>query len=195
LNLILGVTQFAKGLFDDAMQDFLRTSRKFPDLELPLYFLGLAGDAIKRNLPETLDLVQAYSNRHPDQFWPFYFLGHAAFQAARASHASQDLQEAESLLKKSIELNPGYAESHLDLGNVYFQQKLWQQAVQEYQKAISLQPALTEAHFRLYRAYLQVGDSTRAQREMEIHQRLQRQEEQASARQRQVTVFLYNLHK
>jgi tetratricopeptide (TPR) repeat protein len=160
-----------------------------------LYFLGLAGDAIKRNLPETLDLVQAYSNRHPDQFWPFYFLGHAAFQAARASHASQDLQEAESLLKKSIELNPGYAESHLDLGNVYFQQKLWQQAVQEYQKAISLQPALTEAHFRLYRAYLQVGDSTRAQREMEIHQRLQRQEEQASARQRQVTVFLYNLHK
>lgn len=193
LNLALGVTQFAKGLFDDALQGFLATARKFSDSELPVYFLGLAGDAIKKYPPETSELVRAYSQRHPEQFWPFFFLGHVAFQAARTSQSPQDLQDTERLLKKSIELNPAFADSHLDLGNVYFLQEQWDPAIREFQKAISLQRDLAEAHFKLYRAYQQVGDSTRAQQEKEIHEKLQQQEAEASMQKRQVTIFLYKL--
>jgi tetratricopeptide (TPR) repeat protein len=177
------------------LQDFLRAAQDFPDIEMPLYYLALASDASKKELPETRELVETYSNRHPDQFWPLYFLGHAAFQIARTSQLPSDLQHAESLLKKSIELHPGYADAHLDLGNVYFQQHLWKEAIQEYEEAVSQQPDLIEAHFKLYRAYLQVGDSAHAQREKNTRERLQQQETEQDARQRQVSVFLYNLQK
>ena len=194
LNLALGVAHFARGLYDDSLQDFLRTAREFPDIEMPLYYLALASDASKKDLPETCELVQTYSHRHPDQFWPLYFLGHASFQTARTSQTPNDLRHAESLLKKSIELRASYADSHLDLGNVYFQQELWKEAIKEYERAISLQPDLIQAHFKLYRAYLQVGDSAHAQREKNIRQRLQQQETEQDARQRQVSIFLYKLH-
>jgi tetratricopeptide (TPR) repeat protein len=160
---------------------------------MPLYYLALANDASKKGMPETLELLQTYSHRHPGQFWPLHFLGHASFQTARTSQSPSDLRYAESLTKKSVGLQGSYADSHLDLGNVYFQQELWKEAMKEYEKAISLQPDLIQAYFKLYGAYLQVGDSAQAQREKNIRQRLQQQETERGARQRQVSIFLYKL--
>ena len=193
LELALGVAHFAKGMSNEAMGDFLTTARKFPDSELPLYFLALAGDALRANLDEIRDLVRAYANRHADQFWAYSYLGHDALQAARNSPSAGDLQEAENLLKKSIELQPSYPDSHLDLGNAYFQQKRWQEAIEEYEEAIRLKPTLTEAHYKLYRVYAQLGNAAGAREEMEIHRRLQQQEAPQDLTQAQVSTFLYKL--
>jgi tetratricopeptide (TPR) repeat protein len=193
LDLTLGVAHFAKGMSNEAMEDFLTTARKFPDSELPLYFLALAGDALRADLDEIRDLVRTYASRHPDQFWAYSYLGHDALQAARTSLSSDALLEAEKLLKKSIELQPSYPDSHLGLGNAYFQQKRWQEAIEEYEKAIRLNPTLTEAHYKLYLTYAQVGNAARAHGELEIHQRLQQQEAPHDLTQAQVRTFLYKL--
>jgi predicted Zn-dependent protease len=71
LSLAFGVAHIARGLADDAMEDFLRTTKQFPDSEQPLHFLALAEQAGHKSLPETRELVQAYSDRHPNRFWPY----------------------------------------------------------------------------------------------------------------------------
>src|SRR5262249_25511126 len=193
LDLTLGVAHFAKGMSNEAMEDFLTTARKFPDSELPLYFLALAGDALRADLDEIRDLVRTHASRHPDQFWAYSYLGHDALQAARTSLSSDALLEAEKLLKKSIELQPSYPDSHLELGNAYFQQKRWQEAIEEYEKAIRLNPTLIGAHYKLYLTYGQVGNAGRAHEELELHQRLQQQEAPHDPTQAQVRTFLYKL--
>ena len=193
LHLALGVARFAVGSFDSAMEDFRQTAEIFPDAALPLSFLALASDATGKEIPQTVALVKTYSARHSDEFWPYYYLGHVALQSARTSQSPDEVTSAAGLLERSIELRPDYPDSHLELGNAYAAEHQWSKAIQQYEKAINLKPDLTEAHYKLSRAYLAIGDRVRAQRQTEIHQRLQRQDDLGDLRRRQVSVFLYKL--
>jgi tetratricopeptide (TPR) repeat protein len=195
LSLALGVARIARGLVDDAMKDFLRTAKQFPDDEQPLYSLALAEESGHKNLLGTRELVQSYSDRHPDRFWPYYYLGHVAFLDARSSQSADDLRKAQRLLAKSLEIRPDYADAHLELGNVYAQNQRWQEAVEEYLKTVSLKPDLAEAHYKLYRAYLEAGDKAHAQEQFEVQRELRAREDQEDLRQRQVSTFLYQLRE
>jgi len=195
LSLALGVARIARGSFDDAMKDFLRTAKQFPDSEQPLYLLALAEETAHKNLPETRELVQAYSERHPERFWPYYYLGHAAILEARILQSAGDLERARGFLAKSLEIRPDYADAHLELGNVYAQNQRWPQAVEEYLKAVSLEPDLAEAHYKLYRAYLGAGDEVHAQEQFEIQRKLRDREDRQDLRQGQVSTFLYQLRE
>jgi tetratricopeptide (TPR) repeat protein len=177
------------------MKDFLRTAKRFPDSEQPLYLLALAEEAGHKNAPETRELVQSYSDRHPERFWPYYYLGHVAFLDARALQSAGDLEKAQRLLAKSLEIRPDYADAHLELGNVYAQNQRWPEAIEEYLRVVSLKPDLAEAHYKLYRAYLEAGDKVHAQQQYEIQRRLREREDQQDLRQRQVSTFLYQLRE
>ncbi len=195
LRLALGVAYFGRGQFSESLQCFLETAQKFPDVELPLYFLALAADATGKNLEETQPLLEAFLGRHPKQFWPYYFLGHFASRGALSSQLAGDFQHALDLLSKSIALEPNYPDSHLELGNTYFQLKRWQEASEEYQKALRLNPNLAEAHYRLAQCYFHTGKTDEGEKEMETHRKLKQGEAQETLRLRQVKVFLYKLRR
>jgi tetratricopeptide (TPR) repeat protein len=195
LSLALGVARIARGLVDDATKDFLRTAKQFPDDEQPLNVLALAEETAHKNLPETRELVQSYSDRHPDRFWPYYYLGHVAFLDARISQSADDLRKARRLLARSLEIRPDYADAHLELGNVYAQDQRWPEAVEEYLKTVNLKPDLAEAHYKLYRAYLEAGDKVDAQQQLEMQRKLREREDQQDLHQRQVSTFLYQIRE
>ena len=195
LRLIQGVSYFGRGLYKESVDTFFEAARRFPDAELPLYCLAQAAGVTGDRIDEIQALVAAYAERHPGQSWPYYFLGQLACQHAETTGRAEDIEKAGPLLRKSIELDPGYAEAHYQFGNLYSTLTRWRDAAEEYRKAIKLQPSMSEAHYRLARTYRHLGDSTNAQMEFQIHQRLAQEESERSRRDQDLQVFLYKLSR
>jgi tetratricopeptide (TPR) repeat protein len=195
MRLVLGVAYFGRGRFTESTQSFSETAKRFPELELPLYFLALAADSTGKDLEETRELLEEYRERHPEQFWPYYFLGRYALHPDVSSEQKADPDRAERLLKESLKRKADFADAHYELGNVYSTQKRWSQAIEEYQKATHLNPKLSEAHYRLARAYRHTGDLPGSLREVDVHRKLKQEEAQEALRLRQVRAFLYKLRQ
>lgn len=136
-------------------------------------------------------MVAAYAQSHPARAWPFYYLGQLA--ASQTEAGPDKLREAESLLKKSIALDPNYAESYYQLGNAHAKLGAWHEAADDYRKAVTLKPTLAEAHYRLAEADRKLGNSSAAQKEFAIHQSLMQQQSQQNLRDQDMQTFLYKL--
>jgi tetratricopeptide (TPR) repeat protein len=195
MRLALGVAYFGRGRFTESTQSFSETAKRFPEAELPLYFLALAADSTSTDLAETRGLLEAYRERHPEQYWPYYFLGRYALRTDASSDQKADPDRAERLLKESLERGADFAEAHCELGNVFSTQKRWREAIEEYKKATHLNPKLSQAHYRMALAYRRIGDLPGSQRELEVYRKLKQEESQEGLQLRQVRVFLYKLRQ
>ena len=76
------------------------------------------------------------------------------------------------MLKKSIQLDPSFAEAHLQLGSLYSDQSHYSDAIPEYLSALKYNPELADAHYRLGQAYVRTGEKGRAQEHLQVYQRL-----------------------
>jgi tetratricopeptide (TPR) repeat protein len=145
----LGNALFRKGQFDDAVVQYQKVLRIYPNyaqahnnLGLDLFHKGQLDDAlvhyqkaleINPNIPET------HSN-----------LGMALFQKGRVDDAFVHYQ-------KALEINPNYPEAHRNLGNVLIQEGQVEDAVAHYQKALEINPDFPQAHYNLGNALIQKG--------------------------------------
>ena len=94
------------------------------------------------------------------------------WKGKRAQDPGLDLQQIESLLKKSIALDDKLAEAHLQLGNLYSDQTRYAEAIPEYVRARELSPDLADVHYRLGQAYVHTKQNQLAQEELQVYQRL-----------------------
>jgi len=74
--------------------------------------------------------------------------------------------------KKWIQLNPGQADPHLKLGNLYFSQKQHSEALEEFSQAVSLDPS-AKNRYSLGQAYLFMDRYSEAETQFRHVQRLQ----------------------
>jgi Tfp pilus assembly protein PilF len=86
----------------------------------------------------------------------------ALVQHAAAAQEAKELPRALALLKQAIKLNPTAKAAYNSLGNVYYQQRRYQQAVAMYQKALAIDPDYATARTNLGRTYMQLAMGTRA---------------------------------
>ena len=82
------------------------------------------------------------------------------------------LNQVEALLKKASALDPSFADAHLQLGNLYSQERRYENAVPEYQQALRLDPNIPDAHYRLGQAYVHLGKKDLAEKEFHVHKEL-----------------------
>ena len=78
----------------------------------------------------------------------------------------------ESLLKKSIALDEGLSEAHVQLGNFYADQHQYEKSLPEFVRALELNPNVADAHYRLGQDYVHVGQKDQAQKEFDVYQKL-----------------------
>jgi len=76
------------------------------------------------------------------------------------------------LFKKSLALDPRSADTHLQLGILYHDQRREQDAISEFESAIRVKPDDPDAHYHLAQVYLRTGDKERGQEELQIYERL-----------------------
>jgi tetratricopeptide (TPR) repeat protein len=116
------------------------------------------------------------------------------------------------LLQKAVHLDPKLGAAYLQLGILYSQRADFSRAISAYQKAIAVTPeevgpeqitpeqgipeqvtpdaseTLEVAHYRLAQAYLRTGDKTKAQEELQLHDRLAKKTKEHTERERRETL-------
>jgi tetratricopeptide (TPR) repeat protein len=195
LRMALGIAYFGYGDSAKSIQSFVEGAKRYPDAELPLYFLAIASDTTGRDMDQTEEMLLAYVKRHPEPYWLYYYLGKMAYGVGQKTGHPDDFLHAEELLKESLRRKKDHPESHYALGNVYFNLRRWQETIDEYRNAIQLKPDLAEAHYRLSQAYRRVGKTSDADAEIAIHRKLRAEEAQKNTRDQEVSVFLYQLRQ
>jgi Flp pilus assembly protein TadD len=166
MHLAYGVAAYGQRRFADAIDAFLRVIAIDRAVEQPYVFLarilGLAGD----RLPQVVAAFATWEKAEPGNYLA------VTLHAKALSAASGDAAEVEAKLRKSIQLNDGYWESHFELGVLLVKNREWKQAAAELSRSIELNPKVAAAHFQLARAYDKLGDPERARAERAEHERL-----------------------
>jgi Tfp pilus assembly protein PilF len=83
-------------------------------------------------------------------------------QRAATAQDAKELPRAVTLLEQAIKLDPTAKAAYNSLGNVYYQQRRYQQAMAMYQKALEIDPDYTKARNNLGSTYMQLAMDARA---------------------------------
>jgi Flp pilus assembly protein TadD len=158
--LAYGVACYAQRRMADAVSAFLQVIRLDGTIEQPYVFLGRTLEQAGTRLPEVIAAYAAWQKKAPDNYLPIFL--HAKALAA----SNPDAPEVETGLRRSIERNGAFWESHLELGALLSRQGKWPEAARELSRSIELDPGQPRTHYELARVYLRLGkpDLARAER-------------------------------
>ena len=168
----LGLAYYLQGRYDDAVKSLVRATELAPTDPNTYYFLSKAYDQSPNQVDEVIECFRRFAELRPNDGQAVLDYAVSLWKGKRSETSAPYLDQIESLLKKSIALDPSSSQAHLQLGNLYSQRKQYGQAVPEYQEAIKLSPDLADAHFRLGQAYVHLGQKDLAQKELQLHQQL-----------------------
>jgi tetratricopeptide (TPR) repeat protein len=150
----------------------------------PYLFLGEMQEATSTPLPCIEQKLARFAQNQPENAFANYYYALALWKRDRGSENPGALRQVETLLLKSLAIDPKLDLAYLQLGNLYFARGAFQEAVAAYQKAVVANPAGSEAHYRLGLTYKRIGEGAEAQREFEEYKQLDKRETAAIERQR-----------
>ena len=196
LAIGLGMALYSRGNYDDAVKALLHAADLNPSDANCYYFLSRAYDSSPGQADEVIQRFRRFMDLQPQNAKAPYYYAMSIWKGRRAQDASLDFQQIETLLKKSIELDPKFAEPRLQLGNLYSDQKKYELAIPLYERALALNAGLADAHYRLGQAYVHVGRKDEAQQQLAVYQKLRTQHLADLDRQRaEVRQFVYSEKK
>jgi tetratricopeptide (TPR) repeat protein len=114
----------------------------------------------KGQFPDAAKEFQAEIDNDPHHLQAMLYLADSNMQMNQPD-------DARPLLEKVAFLNPTNSMAHRDLGIVYADKDLKQEALAEFQKAIKLEPGNVNAHWRLGRLYRSMGLTAEAKVELD----------------------------
>jgi tetratricopeptide (TPR) repeat protein len=175
LMIGLGMALYSRGNYDDAVKALLKGADLNPTDSRCYLFLSRAYDSSPSQADAVIDRFRRYAELEPTNGKAEYYYAMSRWKGKRTEDPNLDLHQIESLLKKSISLDPKLADAHFQLGNLYSDQNKYAEAIAEYVRARELNPDLADAYYRLGQAYVRTGQKERAQVEFQTYQRLRQQ--------------------
>jgi tetratricopeptide (TPR) repeat protein len=167
IALAFGVACYAQRRPADSVGAFLDVIRLDSTIEQPYVFLGRALQDAGSRLPEVVAAYAAWEKKAPDNYLPVFL--HAK---ALLASSNPDAARIEPELRRSIELNGAFWESHLELSALLSKQGKWPEAEHELSRSIELNPREARAHYDLARVYLHLGKRDLAHAEQAEYDRL-----------------------
>jgi tetratricopeptide (TPR) repeat protein len=171
----LGMALYSRGKYDEAVKALLAAADLNPADPRCYLFLSKAYDSSPNQAQDVIQRFRRFSELQPGNALALYYYAMSLWKGKRAEDPGSDLREVESLLQKSVSLDPKLAEAHVQLGNLYADQHEYAKSIPEYTRALEVNPNLPDAHYRLGQDYVHVGQKDRAQAEFEVYQRLRAQ--------------------
>jgi tetratricopeptide (TPR) repeat protein len=189
----LGMALYARGNYDDAVKSLLRAADLNPSEPNCYIFLSKAYDSSPSQADEVTQRFHRFADLQPNNARALYYYAMSLWKGKRAQHPGLDLKQIESLLTKSLALDPKLAEAHLQLGNLYSDQNKYAEAIPEYKRALELNSDLADAYYRLGQAYVRTGEKDRAQEQFEVYQKIREQHLADLEKQRaEIRQFVYS---
>lgn len=194
LQIGLGVALYSRGRYDESIKALCAASDISPDDPRPYVFLGKMYPFTTASTEEVTTRLERFVKLDPNNPLAHFDYAMSVWKGQRAQGGQVNFEQIETLLKDALALDSKFPDTHLELGNLYSDQKKYREAVAEYQIALALQPEMVDAHYRLAQAYSRTGDQTRAQREFELHDRLRKQQLAETEKQRaEIRQFVYSV--
>jgi len=175
LAIGLGMSFYSRGNYDDAVSALLKAADLDPSDPRCYYFLSKAYDSSPGQADEVIQRFRRFAELQPQNAHALYYYAMSMWKGRREQDASVDFAQIESLLKKSVDLDPKLPEAHLQLGNLYSDQKKYSDAAPQYEQALALNSDLADAHYRLGQAYVHLGKRDEAQQQLQVYQKLRAQ--------------------
>jgi tetratricopeptide (TPR) repeat protein len=193
LAIGLGMALYSRGNYDEAVKSLLKAADLNPSDPRCYYFLSKAYDSSPNQAEEVIQRFRRFLDLQPQNARAPYYYAMSLWKGRRIEDSNLDLGQIERLLKKALALDPGLAEAHQQLGNLYSDQKKYGEAIPEYQAALRHTPDMADAHYRLGQAYVHTGDKERAQEQLKIYQGLREQHLAELDKQRaEIRQFVYS---
>jgi tetratricopeptide (TPR) repeat protein len=167
----LGMAYYFRGKYDDAVKALLAAADLNPADPRCYLFLSKAYDSSPNQADEVIQRFRRFAEIQPRNARAQYYYAMSLWKGKRAEDPHFDLKEIETLLQKSIALDPNLPEAHVQLGNLYGDQHDYAKSIPEYVRALQLDPNQPDAHYRLGQDYVHTGQKDRAQAELAIYQR------------------------
>ena len=188
-----GMSLYARGNYDDAVKALLRGADLNPSDPDCYLFLSKAYNSSPGQAEEVTERFRRFAELQPRNARAHYYYAMSLWKGKRAEDPGLDLHQIEGLLKTSLTLDPKSAEAHLQLGNLYSDQKKYAEAIPEYEKARQLDGDLADVRYRLGQAYVHTGQKDRAQEEFATYQKIREQHLADLDKQRaEIRQFVYS---
>jgi tetratricopeptide (TPR) repeat protein len=190
----LGVAWYARGSYDQAAQRLCEASDLNPDDPEPYLFMGKM-QSVEATRSECLgERLGRFAGLQPENALANYYFALSLWHRREGSENAEKLAQVESLLDKTIHLDPKFDAGYLQLGILYSERGDSAKGIAAYQKAIEANPELEEAHYRLAQAYSRAGEKVKAQTELQLYDRLSKKTAlEADRERREIQQFVYTL--
>lgn len=175
LAIGLGMALYSRGNYDDAVKALLKAADLSPSDPRCYYFLSKAYDSSPTQAEEVIQRFRRFAELQPQNARAPYYYAMSLWKGRRTEDTNLDLGQIQALLEKSIRLDPNFAEAHLQLGNLYSDQRKYSDAIPEYKRALQQNDDLADAHYRLGQAYVHTNQKELAQEQLQTYQRLRSQ--------------------
>jgi tetratricopeptide (TPR) repeat protein len=172
----LGIAFYSHNSFDAAIEALCHASDLNPSDPRPYLFLGKMFNVSKGNADEVAKYMQRFMETNPNNALAYYYGALSLWKGPRSGEQGVDVARVEALFRKSLVLDPHWADAHLQLGILYHDQHREQEAISEFQAAIRSNPDDPDAHYRLAQAYLRTGDQKRGQEELQLCEKLRKKQ-------------------
>jgi tetratricopeptide (TPR) repeat protein len=193
LQIGLGMSLYARGLYEDAVKALLTAADLAPGDARCYQFLSKAYDSSPQQADEVIQRFRRYAELEPGNARAQYYFAMSLWKGKRAGDGSLDVKTVESLLQKSIALDEKFPEAHLQLGSLYADEHDYVKSIPQLQRALELDPDLPDAHYRLGTDYVHVGQKDRAEAEFATYQKLRAEHLAEVDKERaQVREFVYS---
>jgi tetratricopeptide (TPR) repeat protein len=184
LQVGLGIALYSQTHYQEAVNAFCRAIDLDPSDPRPYQFLGKIYDVSPLQAQAVTARFARFAELQPHNPQALYNYALSLWKASRMESKSVDLQKVESLLENAVQLDPGFAEGHLQLGMLYFRQHRYPDAILQYRQAVRLEPDLADAHYHLGETLVRTGRRVEAQQEFRIFARLHAEQVQEREKQR-----------
>jgi tetratricopeptide (TPR) repeat protein len=196
VRLLLGLAAawYSRGAYDQAARYFFQACDLNPSDPGPYLFLGRVQSAEITQLEGFVERLRRFARLQPDNALANYYYAVSLWKARKGPEDSKTPAEVRSLLENAVRLDRNLSAAHLQLGILYSDQKDFPKAIQAYQRAIEISPQNEEAHYRLAQAYRRTGEKLKAQKELEIYDRLSKESAKEVERERrEIRQFVFAL--
>ena len=174
LRVGLGVAYYSLGQYDQALDALCQAVDLDPKDTRALDFLGKMYNIAPEKADEVTRRLARFAREYPNNAAANYYYALSLRGRTAQGHSPDAGRQAGDLLRKAIKLKPDWAEAHYQLGLLYEDQALSNDAIHEYQTAVRLQPSLATPHYRLAQLYRKKGQQQLAQSEFHVFEALKK---------------------
>ena len=188
----LGVTLYAEGKYDDAVESLCGAVDLDPTDPKPYQFLSKVSKVSQELMPKIRDRLEEFVRLYPNNGSAIYYYAMILWQQSDKEDPV-NLKSIEMLFQKAIVANPRLYEAHFQLGVLYQNEDRYVDAISEFNQTVKLCPDFNQAHYRLALLYNRTHQKELAEKHLAILKQIKKQDaeeegpENSAERQRPTT--------